>query len=71
MCGEGGNPFWFEVDEIAGGRTIRLCGDPGLTSETTPVEIPLAGDVGPGRAHRLADRLNDRLGLTEPAPALS
>lgn len=66
MCGEGGQPFWFEVDEIAGGRTIRLCGDAALTSETTPVEIPLADDVGPGRAHRLADRLNDRLGLAAP-----
>lgn len=67
MCGEGGIPFWFDVDEIAGGRTIRLCGDPDLTSETTPVEIPLAEDVGPNRARRLAAQLNDRLGLAAPA----
>lgn len=67
MCGEETRPFWFQAERTAEGHALRLEHDPDLTSEDAPVVVPLSQGLGPTQAHRLARRLNARLGLSAPS----
>lgn len=67
MCGEERRPFWFRAERTAEGHALRLEHDPDLTSGGSPLVVPLSDGLGATRAHRLAERLNDRLGLGVPS----
>ena len=67
MCGDETRPFWFRAERTAEGHALRLEHDPDRTSEDVPVVVPLSHGMGATQAHRLARRLNDRLGLSAPS----